>query len=64
MTASDEPEPSYEGSELSRAELGHFFFRAETELDIFLISCNSKVFLDPEKNVLMEIRTIKDVFMV
>ena len=24
--------PSYEGSELSRAELGHFNFRAETEL--------------------------------
>ena len=25
-------EPSYEGSEPSRAELGHFNFRAETEL--------------------------------
>ena len=28
-------EPSYEGSEPSRAELGHFNFRAETELKIF-----------------------------
>ena len=27
-------EPSYEGSEPSRAELGHFNFRAETELTI------------------------------
>ena len=36
-------EPSYEGSEPSRAELGHFNFRAETELDFFYIS-NSKVF--------------------
>ena len=36
-------EPSYEGSEPSRAELGHFNFRAETELDFFDIS-NSKVF--------------------
>jgi hypothetical protein len=26
--------PSYEGSEPSRAELGHFNFRAETELTI------------------------------
>ena len=26
-------EPSYEGSEPSRAELGHFNFRAETELN-------------------------------
>ena len=40
---SDEPkleffqlEPSYEVSEPSRAELGHFNFRAETELSIFL----------------------------
>ena len=35
---------SYEGSEPSQAELGHFNFRAETELDFFLISFNSKVF--------------------
>jgi hypothetical protein len=28
-------EPSCEGSEPSRAELGHFNFRAETELKIF-----------------------------
>ena len=27
--------PSYENSELSRAELGHFNFRAETKLKIF-----------------------------
>ena len=27
--------PSYEGSEPSRAELGHFNFRAETELKFF-----------------------------
>ena len=27
--------PSYEGSEPSQAELGHFDFRAETELKIF-----------------------------
>ena len=44
----------------ARAELGHFKFRAETELDFFDNS-NSKVFWDPEKNVLMEIR---GVFMV
>ena len=31
--------PSYEGSEPSRAELGHFDFRAENELDFFLINC-------------------------
>ena len=30
-------EPSYEGSEPSRAELGHFNFRAETELKILTI---------------------------
>ena len=29
-------EPSYEGSEPSRAEPGHFSFQAETELDFFL----------------------------
>ena len=34
-------EPSYEGSEPSRAELGHFNFRAETELTILTI-CMSK----------------------
>ena len=34
-------EPSYEGSELSQAELGHFNFRAETELTILTI-CMSK----------------------
>ena len=28
-------EPSYEGSKPSQAELGHFNFRAETELDFF-----------------------------
>ena len=33
--------PSYEGSEPSRAELGHFNFRAETELTIHTI-CMSK----------------------
>ena len=40
-------EPSYEDSEPSRAELGHFNFRAETELgffDIYMRSCNSKLF--------------------
>ena len=40
-------EPNYEGSEPSRAELGHFNFRAETELgffDIYMRSCNSKLF--------------------
>ena len=30
-------EPSYEGSKPSRAELGHFNFRAETELTILTI---------------------------
>ena len=39
---SDEPEPEFSSS--SRAELGHFNFRAETELDFFLISSSSKVF--------------------
>ena len=34
-------EPSYEDSEPSRAELGHFNFRAETELTILTI-CMSK----------------------
>ena len=29
--------PSYEGSEPSRAELGHFNFRAETELTIYTL---------------------------
>ena len=29
--------PSYEGSEPSRAELGHFKFRAETELSICMV---------------------------
>ena len=33
--------PSYEGSEPSRAELGHINFRAETELTILTI-CMSK----------------------
>ena len=33
--------PSCEGSELSQAELGHFNFRAETELTILTI-CMSK----------------------
>ena len=33
--------PSYEGSKPSRAELGHFNFRAETELTIHTI-CMSK----------------------
>ena len=33
--------PSYEGSELSQAKLGHFNFRAETELTILTI-CMSK----------------------
>ena len=36
-------EPSYESSEPSQAKLGHFNFRAETELDFFDIF-NSKVF--------------------
>ena len=60
---SDEPEPSYEGSKPSRAELGHFNFRAETELDFFLYSLIVR-FLGPRKNVLMEILTIRGVFMV
>ena len=47
-------EPGYEGSEPSQAELGHFNFRAETELDFFFDIINNKVFSDPEKNVLME----------
>ena len=33
--------PSYEVSELSRAELGHFNFRAETELTILTISISN-----------------------
>ena len=30
-------EPSYEGSEPSQAELGHFNFRAETKLKLFQV---------------------------
>jgi hypothetical protein len=41
-------EPSYEGSEPSRAKLGHFNFRAETELDFF-DTPNSKVFATKKK---------------
>ena len=58
---SDEPEPEFSSS--SRAEMGHFNFRTETELDFFLYSLIVR-FLDPEKNVLMEIPTIRGFFIV
>ena len=38
-------EPSYEGSEPSRAELGHFNFRAETELKKNFFSYFSQILL-------------------
>jgi hypothetical protein len=38
-------EPSYEGSEPSQAELGHFNFRAETELKKIFFSHFSQVFI-------------------
>ena len=45
-------EPSYEGSEPSRAELGHFDFRAETELTILTL-CMSKGMLHTTRILLL-----------
>ena len=47
-------EPSYEGSKLSRAELGHFDFRAETELCFFWHSFFSSIFFSPLKLVILQ----------